>query len=307
MPRNNEVINKLNMLPMAANVLFNMILLFFALIILLPMLLVVVVSFTHPSSIGEIGYSYFPVKWSLTGYEYLFKTGDQVFASYRITIIQTILGTLASLFVTAMFSYVLAQRNFYFNRLFIWIMFFTMLFSGGLVPYYILCRLYLHINDSIWIYILPSLVSGFNVIILRTFIRTTIPAALFDSARIDGAGHFRIFWTIVVPLSKAGLATIALFNVVGRWNDWFTALLFIDNPNLVPLQTMLMRIQSKIDFLKNNARIANTPDGLLLMRNLPGDNLRMACTLLVILPLTMTYPFFQRFFISGLTLGSIKE
>jgi putative aldouronate transport system permease protein len=130
---------------------------------------------------------------------------------------------------------------------------------------------------------------------------------LYDSARIDGAGHFRIFWTIVFPLSKAGLATIALFNVVNRWNDWFTALLFIDNPDLVPLQTMLMRIQSKIDFLKNNARVASTPDGLLLMRNLPGDNLRMACTLLVILPLTLTYPFFQRFFISSLTLGSIKE
>jgi len=307
MHRDNEVINRLNKLPPVANIICNSVLLIFALIIIMPLILVVVVSFTDPKSIGEIGYSYFPAKLSLTGYEYLFKTGDQVLTSYRITIIATVLGTLASLFVTAMFSFVLAQRNFVFNRLFIWIMFFTMLFSGGLVPYYILCTLYLHINDTIWIYILPSLVSGFNVIILRTFMRTTIPEALFDSARIDGAGYFKIFWTIAIPLSKAGLATIALFNVVTRWNDWFTALLFIDKPDLVPLQTMLMRIQSKIDFIKNNSRAANTPDGLILMRNLPGDNLRMACTLLVILPLTMTYPFFQRFFISGLTLGSIKE
>ena len=302
-----KVLNRLNALPVAANVICNLILLIFTFIIIMPLLLVAVVSFTDPKSIGEIGYSFFPIKLSLTGYEYLFKTGDQVLASYKITIVSTLLGTLASLFVTAMFAYVLAQRRFIFNRAFIWIMFFTMLFSGGLVPYYILCTLYLHINNTIWIYILPSLVSGFNVIILRTFMRTTIPEALFDSARIDGAGHFIIFSTIAVPLSRAGLATIALFNVVNRWNDWFTALLFIDNPDLVPLQTMLMRIQSKIDFLKNNSKATNTPDGLIMMRNLPGDNLRMACTLLVILPLTMTYPFFQRFFISGLTLGSIKE
>jgi len=218
-----------------------------------------------------------------------------------------VLGTASSLFVTAMFAYVLAQRNFYLNRPFIWFMFFTMLFGGGLVPFYILCVQYLRIDNSIWIFILPSLVSGFNVIILRTFMRTTIPDALYESARMDGAGHFRIFFTIAIPLAKAGLATIALFNTVTRWNDWFTGMLFITSPSLVPLQTMLMRIQSDLDFYRNNIQIAATPDGLLMIRNLPGDNLRMAATIIVILPITMAYPFFQRFFISGLTVGSIKE
>ena len=188
-----------------------------------------------------------------------------------------------------------------------WILFFTMLFGGGLVPSYILNVRYLHIYDTIWVFLLPSLVSAYNVIILRTFIQTTIPDSLFEAARIDGANHFQVFGKIVLPLYKAGLATIGLFNVVGRWNDWFTGVLYIENPNLVPLQTLLQKIQSSIEFIKQNAAVAGTPDGIELMRNLPQQNLRMACMIIIILPVLAAYPFFQRYFVSGLTIGSVKE
>ncbi len=149
--------------------------------------------------------------------------------------------------------------------------------------------------------------SVYNVIILRTFILTTIPDTLFEAARIDGAGHFRIYVSIVLPLFKAGIATIALFNVVSRWNDWFTGMLYIKKASLIPLQTMLKNIQDNIDFLKQNAQIAGTPDGIAFLNSLPDQNLRMACTIIVIIPILCAYPFFQRYFVQGLTMGSVKE
>ena len=155
-------------------------------------------------------------------------------------------------------------------------------------------------------FLLPSLVSAYNVIILRTFIQTTIPDTLFEAAKIDGAGHWRIFFQIVLPLFKAGLATIALFNVVGRWNDWFTGLMYIQNPNLVPIQTMLQKIQQQLDFLKSNAQITGTPDAIQMMKSLPTQSLRMACVVIVVLPVLAAYPFFQRYFVQGLTMGSVK-
>ena len=291
---------------MGWNTFFMAVLLILSLLMLVPLALVIVVSFSSGDSIASQGYTFTPTEWTLQGYKYLFKMGDQVLASYKITIIHTALGTLMSLFVMSMYSYVIAQRNFVHRKFFTWFLFFTMLFSGGLVPHYIMNVRYLHIDDSLWIFLLPSLVSAYNVIILRTFITSTIPDTLFEAARIDGANHFRIYFSIVLPLFKAGIATIALFNVVGRWNDWFTGMLYIKNPDLVPIQTMLKNIQDDIEFLKQNAEIAGTPDGLQLLNSLPGQNLRMACTVIVIVPILAAYPFFQRYFVHGLTVGSVK-
>ena len=279
----------------------------FTLFCFLPVLLVVIVSFSAETSVAAKGFSFFPEAWTLEGYRYLAKMGDQVLRSYGITIFYTVTGTLMSLTVMSLYAYVLAQRSFRHHTFMTWILFFTMLFGGGLVPSYILNVRYLHIYDTIWVFLLPSLVSAYNVIILRTFIQTTIPDSLFEAARIDGANHFQVFGKIVLPLYKAGLATIGLFNVVGRWNDWFTGVLYIENPNLVPLQTLLQKIQSNIEFIKNNAAVAGTPDGIELMRNLPQQNLRMACMIIIILPVLAAYPFFQRYFVSGLTIGSVKE
>ena len=299
--------NKFNVIGRGWNALFTTILCIVSLTMIIPMALVVVVSFSSELSIANKGFSFFPETWTLEGYRYLAKMGDQVLRSYGITIFYTVTGTLMSLTVMSLYAYVLAQRSFRHHKFMTWILFFTMLFGGGLVPSYILNVRYLHIYDTVWVFLLPSLVSAYNVIILRTFIQTTIPESLFEAARIDGANHFQVFGKIVLPLYKAGLATIGLFNVVGRWNDWFTGVLYIENPNLVPLQTLLQKIQSSIEFIKQNAAVAGTPDGIELMRNLPQQNLRMACMFIIILPVLAAYPFFQRYFVSGLTIGSVKE
>ena len=299
--------NKFNVIGRGWNALFTAILCIVSLTMIIPMALVVIVSFSSELSIANKGFSFFPETWTLEGYRYLAKMGDQVLRSYGITIFYTVTGTLMSLTVMSLYAYVLAQRSFRHHTFMTWILFFTMLFGGGLVPSYILNVRYLHIYDTIWVFLLPSLVSAYNVIILRTFIQTTIPDSLFEAARIDGANHFQVFGKIVLPLYKAGLATIGLFNVVGRWNDWFTGVLYIENPNLVPLQTLLQKIQSSIEFIKQNAAVAGTPDGIELMRNLPQQNLRMACMIIIILPVLAAYPFFQRYFVSGLTIGSVKE
>lgn len=298
--------NRFNRITPGWNAAFSVLLGLVSLLMLIPLVLVIIVSFSSEGSIAQVGYSFFPVEWSLQGYEYLGTMGDQIVDSYIITIIHTLLGTIMSLTVMSMYAFVIALKNFRFRKIYTWVLFFTMLFSGGLVPNYIMNVRYLGIDDSIWIFLLPSLVSAYNVIILRTFILSTIPDSLFEAARIDGAGHFRVFISIVLPLFKAGLATIALFNVVNRWNDWFTGMLYIKSSKLTPLQTLLKNLQDNIDFLKQNSAIAGTPDGLALLDKLPDQNLRMACTIIVIVPILCAYPFFQRYFVQGLTLGSVK-
>ncbi len=307
MAKETKYINKLTMLSKGWNALFVVILFIIALLVLIPVLLIAIISFSSELSIANNGYSFFPSEWTLDGYKYLFKAGDQLLASYKVTIFHSIIGTVMSLTVMSLYAYVIAQRRFRYNRLLTWFLFFTMLFGGGLVPSYILNVRYLRINDSIWIFLLPGLVNAYYTIILRTFIKTTIPDSLFEASRIDGAGHLRIFISIVLPLFKAGLATVGLFNLVGRWNDWFTGMLYIRNPDLVPLQTMLYNLRSTIDFLKRNAAISGTPDGIALLRTMPDENMRMASTMVVIIPILFAYPFFQRYFVQGLTMGSIKE
>lgn len=298
---------KLNRISWKWNLIFNIILGIAALTVIIPVLLMVIVSFSSTGSISQVGYNFFPVEWSLEGYYYTFKMGSQLVYSYLVTIAYSVIGTILGLLVMSMFAYVICQKKFWLERGLTWFLFFTMLFGGGLVPSYILNVRYYHLKDTFWILLLPSLVSAYWVIILRTFIKTSIPEALFDSARIDGAGHFTIFFRIVCPLSKAGMGTIGLFSFVAKWNDWFTGMLYIENNKLVPLQTLLTKLQKNVDYLKNNSELASTPEGLAMLKNMPGTNLRMACTVLVVVPVLFAYPFFQRYFVNGLTVGSIKE
>lgn len=296
----------MNAVSPAWNAFFVVLLTLVALIVLIPMALIVVVSFSTQASIGARGYSFVPTELSLSAYQALWKMKTQMLNSYAVTIFITVVGTLMSLSVSTMYAFVLSLRNFRFRKFYTWILCFTMLFGGGLIPSYILNVSYLHLNNTIWIYLLPSLASAYNIIMLRTFLTTTIPDSLYEAARIDGAGYFFIFLKIVLPLFKAGVATIALFNVVGRWNDWFTGMLYIEKPRLIPLQTLLQKIQSNIDFMKKNSAYAGTPDGVQMLKNLPTESFRMACTIVVVLPIMAAYPFFQRYFVSGLTVGSIK-
>ncbi|MEG0541158.1 MAG: carbohydrate ABC transporter permease [Angelakisella sp.] len=276
------------------------------LLVLIPMALVVVVSFSSAESISQNGYSFFPSQWTLAAYQNLITTGTQIGRSYLMTITHTALGTVCSLSVMSMFAYVLAQPAFPAKKFYTFFLFFTMLFSGGLVPSYIVNTRILHLYDNFWIFILPTMVNAFNVIILRTFIQTTIPPSLFEAAKIDGANDFTIFFRIVLPLFKAALATVALFSVVARWNDWFTGMLYIENPRLVPLQTMLTSIQNNIDFIKQNADVASSIDAQEMLKALPSESARMAIVVLSTAPILFAYPFFQRYFVEGMTVGSVK-
>ena len=299
--------NTLNSISKRWNVIFTILLLLVALLTIIPLALMIIVSFSSSASISNVGYTFFPEEWSLEGYKYLLKMGDQLLASYGVTIAYSVVGTVLGLFVMLMYAYVTALRDFPLRKQLTWFLFFTMLFSGGLVPSYILNVRYYGLRDTFWILVLPGLVSANMVIILRTFIRTSIPESLLEAAKIDGAGHFRTFFEIVLPLSKAGVATVGLFTFVAKWNDWFTGMLYIENAKLVPLQTLLTKLQNSVDFLKNNSQMAGTADGMAMLRSLPGTNLRMACTVVAIAPLLIAYPFFQRYFVKGMTIGSIKE
>lgn len=298
---------QLNRISRTWNLFFILMLGIVALLILLPVLLIVIISFSSTDSISQVGYNFFPLEWSFEGYYYTFKMGSQLVYSYIVTIANSVFGTALGLLIMAMYAYVICQKRFWLERGLTWFLFFTMLFGGGLVPSYILNVRYYHLRDTFWILLIPGLLSAYWVIILRTFIKSSIPEALFDSARIDGAGHFTIFFRIVCPLFKAGLGTIGLFSFVARWNDWFMGMLYIDNNKLVPLQTLLTKLQNNVDYLKSNSAVVSTPEGLAMLKSLPGTNLRMACMVLAVVPVLFAYPFFQRYFVQGLTVGSIKE
>ncbi|MBO7358793.1 MAG: carbohydrate ABC transporter permease [Clostridia bacterium] len=297
---------KINRIKPATNAFFSVFMSVVAVLTVVPVVLVFIISITSSESLTFRGFSFFPLSTSFVAYDSLFKTGSQLVDSYVVTIVVTVLHTFMSVLIMTMYAYVLAQQRFYAKKFYTFMVFFTMLFSGGLVPSYIINVNVLHLYDTFWILVFSSMVSAFNIIVLRTFISTTIPIELFDAAQIDGATEFRIFGSIVIPLSKAGLATIGLFVLVGKWNEWFTGMLYIDNPKLVPLQTMLTRIQQQIDFIKNNSSLASSPDGMALLKKMPSEQTRMAILVLTTVPILFAYPFFQRFFIHGMTIGSVK-
>ncbi len=298
--------NHFNSISPGWNIAISVVLCLVAVICLAPVVLVVIISLSTAESLAYNGYTFFPSGWSIQAYAYLTQTGRQIVQSYKITIAYTVVNTVLALFVMSMFSYVIAQRGFRMRKAFTMFAFFTMLFSGGLVPSYILNVKYLGLYDTFWIFVLPGLMSFYNCIILRTFINTTIPDSLFEAAKIDGAGHFRIYFQIVLPLFKAGLATIGLFKVVGSWNDWFTGKLYIENPDLIPLQTMLMRIMDNIQFIKDNASKMNDQTIQSILKDMPTESSRMAITVITVAPILFAYPFFQRYFVQGLTIGSVK-
>ncbi|MBQ7139695.1 MAG: carbohydrate ABC transporter permease [Clostridia bacterium] len=322
---------KINRVKPLTNALLSTFFIIMAICTVVPVLLVVSISISSSESLAFNGFAWIPfsrsaetaalnagaselgawvegVLGSITfaAYEGLFKTGSQLIDCYKVTIVTTAVHTVLSVLTMAAFAFVLAQQRFSGKKFYSVYLLIPMLFSGGMVPSYIINVNYLHLYDSFWILVLPGMVNTFNVIVLRTFIQSTIPIEMFDAASIDGANEFRVFRSIVLPLSKAGLATIALFVMVGKWNEWFTGMLYIENPKLVPVQTMLTRIQQKLDFIKNNSDYASTMEGQMMIMNMPTEQTRMAILVLSTLPIIFAYPFFQRFFIQGLTIGSVK-
>ena len=295
-----------NSLTMGWEVIVIFVLGLFALACIIPFILVIVVSFTDELTLAQNGYSFFPTKTSLAAYQFIFGSSDQLIQSYVVSIFISVVGTAIHLLITALYAYALYRKDFKFRTFFTFFAFFTMLFGGGLVPGYLVMTRVLLLKDTIWALIVPLLVSPYSFIILRTFFTSAIPDSLLESAFIDGSGEFRTLFVIALPLALPGLATIALFSVLGYWNEWFNALLYVTNPMLFPIQYMLMKIENNMNFLIENARSLSSTQASEMLRNLPRVTARMAIVVCVVLPIAIAYPFFQRFFIAGLTVGAIK-
>ena len=287
------------------SVLMHVLLGSFAFMCIFPFLYVIIISISNEQSLAENGYQLIPEQWSLDAYKYLWDMKAQVLQAYGVTIFVTVVGTFLSVTVISMYAYAISRKQFKFRKQFTFIAFFTMLFSGGMVPFYIVMTQFLDLKNTMWALILPMAVNAFYIIIMRTFFLRSVPEAILESSRIDGAGEMRIFLTIVLPVSIPGIATIALFSTLAYWNDWFNALLFIDDPNKIPLQSLLMRIENNMDFIKQNAMLSNQNSAIL--KSIPQDSARMAMVVIATLPIALSYPFFQKYFIKGLTIGGVKD
>lgn len=276
-----------------------------AFVCIFPFIYVIIISFTSEESIIRNGFQLIPKDWSMDAYHYLWGMKERLFRSYGVTIFITIVGTIISVLMITFYAYAISRPQFKYRRFFTLLAFFTMLFSGGLVPTYIVVTQFLHLKDTIWALILPLSMNAFYIIIMRTFFLKSVSESILESARIDGASEWRIFFKIIFPLSLPGIATIALFSTLGYWNDWFTALLYIDNPNLVPLQALLMKIEANLEFMRQNMDVANIQ--LSLFSTIPQESAKMAMVVIATIPIAVSYPFFQKYFISGLTIGGVKE
>ena len=272
-------------------------LLLFSLACLIPLVLIISASFTDESALTIHGYGLLPAEFSLEAYDLIFKQPDAIVRAYIVTIFTTLVGTVIAVTLMSMLAYPLSRRDFVLRRPLSFFVFFTMLFNGGIVPYYILMTRWLGVQDTVLALLLPHFVGVFYVLILRTYF-AGLPTEIFDAARVDGAGELRIFFAIVVPLSKPALATIGLFVALNYWNDWTTPLYFIRDANLYPLQYLLYIIQSNADAMNLN------PD--LIEGTLPTQTTRMAMAVLATGPAAIMFLFFQKYLVRGITLGSFK-
>lgn len=269
------------------------------LVSLLPMVMIVIASFTDNNTILRNGYSFFPEKWSAHAYDYIFASAGDVVKSYQVTLIITLAGTGGGLIVTALAGYVLSCKTFKYRNHVSFFFYFTTLFSGGLVPFYIMVATVLGLKDNLLAVILPGLTSPFLIILMRSFITTSIPESLKESMRIDGATDFTVFTRLVLPLLKPALATVGLFLALNYWNGWYLSMLFLNRPKDYPLQYYLHSMMS----VQRMAAASGAAQGM----QFPGESIIMAMAVVATAPILLAYPFVQRYFVEGLTIGAVKE
>lgn len=272
---------------------------------LIPLLLVISISLTSEAGIVENGYTLWPSEFSAEAYQYVWQSRATVIRAYGVTIFNTVVGSFLSVACIALYAYALSRPNLLGKKFFTFYIFFTMLFSGGLVPWYMVCTQLLHIQNTIWAQILPHLFNAWHCIILRTFFNASVPDAIIESARIDGAGELRTFVQIVLPIAVPGIATIALFQVLYYWNDWWLALNLISEPKLYNLQFLLQNMLANIEDLKSGVDSSDA-SAAISIANIPSEGTRMALCMVALGPILVVYPFFQKYFIQGLTIGSVK-
>lgn len=296
---------RINAVSVPAEIIINIVMILFCILCVVPFIFVVIISFTSEESIRALGYSFFPQSLSVGAYTYTFKMGTLLWKSYFNSFYITVLGTVLSVLVCILYSYALFRRDYKYRRFFTFFSFFTMLFGGGLVPTYMVCKQMLGLSDNYAALIVPLLVNPFNIIIMRTFFMSSVPEELIEAAAIDGSGEYTTLFRIIIPISKPGIATVGLLNALAYWNEWYTALLYVRDNDHIPLQYLLMKLQRNVDYLaKNSAQMG--AEASKALATLPTQSLRMALVVLVVVPIAFAYPFFQRYIIAGLTVGSVK-
>lgn len=270
--------------------------------IIIPFLLILGVSFSNEHDIMLNGYKLIPQHFDLTAYKYVLQNPKEILQAYKITIIFAVAGTFLTTFFTALMAYPISRPDMTGKKLINYMLLITMLFSGGLAPTYILNTRYLHLNNSIWIYIIPSLLSPWNIFMMRTFF-SQLPGSLVEAATIDGAKQVNIFFRIIIPLSKPVIATIAVMTFVAKWNSWYESLLYIDDYTKVSLQYFLQRMMKNIALIKEMNSKGLSMSGAI---SIPSETARMAMAILVAGPILFVFPFFQKYFVKGLTVGGVK-
>lgn len=266
----------------------------------IPFILILTGSFSHQEEIMQYGYSLLPRKFTLEAYQVVFERPQAILNAYNVTIAATVAGTAIGLFVTAMTGYVLSRKDFEWRNKFSFFFYFTTLFSGGLVSWYMLIVKYLKLGDSFLVLIIPTLLNVFYIIIMKSFM-SSIPYAITESTKIDGANDFEIFIKIILPLSKPALASIGLFIALGYWNDWYMSYMFIQNDKLFTLQFYLYKIVAGADALAKLSMVPGKDSSAI-----PTETLKLAMTIIAIGPIVLAYPFVQKYFVAGLTIGSVK-
>ena len=286
------------------NALLNLLFLLCAAAAILPVVLVFMISIASEESIRQVGYSFFPVQFSTDAYAFLWNERSTIFGALGISCAVTAIGTALGVLVTTSMGYALSRPQFKLKSFYTWMIFIPMLFSGGMVASYVVNANILGLRNSIWVLTLPLMVSSYNIVICKTYFKTSIPDGVIESAKIDGATQMRTFLSIVVPISKPLFATIALFLSFGYWNDWFLSSLYISDKRLISLQALLNNIMRSLEYMTNNPTA-----GVSLQQyraQMPGESVRMAIAIVIVIPIACAYPFFQKYFISGLTIGAVK-
>lgn len=304
---NDSAMNKLNRIKPGTNALFNLLFVLLAAVCFLPIVFIFVISITDAGAIREGGYKFFV--WgkdvSFSAYEYLWSQRATILEALWVSVYVTVIGTVLGVALTTLMGYVLSRKEYKLNGFLTILVFIPMIFGGGMAASYVVNTQILYLRDTMWVLILPLAVSSFNVTISRTFFRQTIPDSIIESAKIDGASQWTIFGRIVLPISKPVLATIGLFLAFGYWNDWFQSKLYISVNNLKSLQAMLYSIDADLKYLTQNPTAGLTSQAALLA-SMPKESVTMAIAFVVAVPIACIYPFFQKYFISGLTVGAVK-
>lgn len=272
---------------------------FMALLALLPFTILAINSFASEKSIITEGYTFWPKEFAFDSYKMIFENPEKIIHVYGITILVTTVGTALSLFLSSMAAFVLSRKELVHRNKLAFFLYFTQLFNGGLVTYYLLISRDLHLSNSFWVLILVPMFNVMYILIMRNFIANSIPESLIEAAKIDGVGDFGIYMRVVLPLSGPVMASIGLFTALGYWNDWWTPMMFVQDTNLQPLQYTLYQMISNVNF---SAQMVNNMPTL----DLPKETLKLAMTVVATGPIILAYPFVQRFFVQGITIGSVK-